>query len=78
MKLELMGQMFWEFMKIGFFAVGGGPATLPYLMDLTEKFDWYTMEELTNMIKFQQAYNASARYISVVNQMLEHLLNSLG
>ena len=35
-------------------------------------------EELTNMIKFQQAYNASARYISVVNQMLEHLLNALG
>ena len=35
-------------------------------------------EELTNMIKFQQAYNASARYINVVNQMLEHLLNSLG
>jgi len=35
-------------------------------------------EELTNMIKFQQAYNASARYVNVVNQMLEHLLNALG
>lgn len=35
-------------------------------------------EELTNMIRFQQAYNASARYISVVSEMLEHLLNSLG
>ena len=35
-------------------------------------------EELTNMIKFQQAYNASARYVGVVNQMLEHLLNALG
>lgn len=35
-------------------------------------------EELTNMIRYQQAYNASARYISVVSQMLEHLLNSLG
>ena len=35
-------------------------------------------EELTNMIRFQQAYNASARYINVVSQMLEHLLNSLG
>lgn len=55
MKLELMGQMFWEFMKIGFFAVGGGPATLPYLMDLTEKFDWYTMEELTNMIAISES-----------------------
>ncbi len=34
-------------------------------------------EELTNLIRFQQAYNASARYINVVSQMLEHLLNSL-
>lgn len=35
-------------------------------------------EELTSMIRFQQAYNASARYINVVSQMLEHLLNALG
>jgi len=35
-------------------------------------------EELTNMIRFQQAYNASARYINEVSQMLEHLLNALG
>lgn len=42
-------------MKIGLFAVGGGPATLPYLMDLTEKFDWYTMEDLTNMIAISES-----------------------
>jgi len=35
-------------------------------------------EELTNMIRFQQAYNASARYVNAVSQMLEHLLNALG
>lgn len=35
-------------------------------------------EELSNMIKFQNAYNASSRYINVIDQMLEHLLNSLG
>lgn len=34
-------------------------------------------EELTNLIRFQQGYNASARYINVLSQMLEHLLNSL-
>ena len=55
MNLKLMGLVFWEFMKIGLFAVGGGPATLPYLMDLTEKFDWYTMEELTNMIAISES-----------------------
>lgn len=35
-------------------------------------------EELSNMIKFQNAYNASSRYINVIDQMLEHLLNTLG
>lgn len=55
MNFALMGRMFWEFMKIGLFAVGGGPATLPYLMDLTEKFDWFTMEELTNMIAISES-----------------------
>lgn len=51
----LMLTLFWEFFKIGLFAVGGGPATLPYLMDLTEKFDWFTMEELTNMIAVSES-----------------------
>ncbi len=35
-------------------------------------------EELSNMIKFQSAYNASSRFINVVDEMLEHLLTSLG
>ena len=35
-------------------------------------------EELSNMIRFQNAYNASSRYINVVDQMLEHILNTLG
>jgi chromate transporter len=47
--------IFLEFMKIGFVAVGGGPATLPYLMELTEKYDWYTMEDLTNMIAVSES-----------------------
>lgn len=35
-------------------------------------------EELSNMIKFQNAFNASSRYINVIDEMLEHLLTSLG
>lgn len=35
-------------------------------------------EELSNMIKFQNAYNASSRYINVVSQMLEHIISTLG
>ena len=35
-------------------------------------------EELSSMIKFQNAYNASSRYINVIDEMLEHILNTLG
>ncbi|MBR1691949.1 MAG: flagellar hook-associated protein FlgK [Lachnospiraceae bacterium] len=35
-------------------------------------------EELSNMIKFQNAYNASSRYINVIDEMLEHIINTLG
>lgn len=34
-------------------------------------------EELTNMIKYQNAYNAASRYINVLNEMLEQLLSQL-
>lgn len=37
-----------------------------------------TDEELSNLIKFQQGYNASSRYFTVVSEMVEHLINKLG
>ncbi len=37
-----------------------------------------TDEELTNLIKYQHAYNASARYITVVSEMIEHIITTLG
>ena len=35
-------------------------------------------EELTKMIKFQNAYNASSRFINVVNEMIESMITQLG
>ncbi|MFT4414410.1 flagellar hook-associated protein FlgK [Fredinandcohnia humi] len=35
-------------------------------------------EEMTNMIKFQQAYNGSARMITVMDEMLDKIINGLG
>ena len=35
-------------------------------------------EELSNMIKFQNAYNASSRYINVISELLEHIITTLG
>lgn len=37
-----------------------------------------TDEELTSLLTYQHAYNAASRYINVVNQMLEHLIERLG
>lgn len=35
-------------------------------------------EELTNLIKFQNAYNANSRYINVVADMIDTLINRVG
>lgn len=35
-------------------------------------------EELTYMIKYQNAYNASSRFINVINEMIETLLTQVG
>ena len=35
-------------------------------------------EEMTNMITFQQAYNANARMISVVDETLDKIINGMG
>lgn len=35
-------------------------------------------EEMTNMISFQQAYNASARMITVVDETLDKIINGMG
>ena len=34
-------------------------------------------EELTNLIKFQHSYNAAARYVTVIDEMLEHIIKNL-
>ncbi len=34
-------------------------------------------EELTNLIKFQHSYNAAARYVNVVSEMLEHIIMNM-
>ncbi len=45
----------YEFFKIGLFSIGGGMATLPFLMDLTGKYDWFTISELTNMVAISES-----------------------
>lgn len=35
-------------------------------------------EELSHMIRFQNAYNASSRYINAIDEMIEHIITRLG
>ena len=38
-----------EFFKIGLFSFGGGYATIPFLYHIAVAYNWYTLEELTQM-----------------------------
>lgn len=44
--LQLSG----EFFCIGLFSVGGGMATIPFLMSLSERTGWFSLQELSNII----------------------------
>jgi chromate transporter len=48
--LRLYFLLYYEFLKIGIFAIGGGYAALPFLYHMQETYKWFTIEELTNMI----------------------------
>lgn len=48
-------QLFWEFLKIGLFAVGGGMATLPFLQRLSESTGWYSQSLITDMIAISES-----------------------
>lgn len=43
-------QLLLEFFKIGLFSFGGGYATLPFLYHISQTYNWYSLEELTQMI----------------------------
>lgn len=44
-----------EFFKIGLFAVGGGLATLPFLFQMADKYDWLNREMVGNFLAIAQS-----------------------
>lgn len=44
-----------EFLKIGLLAVGGGLVTIPFLINLSGKYDWFSLSELTDMIAVSES-----------------------
>ena len=47
--------LFWEFLKIGLFAVSGGMATLPFLRELSVRTGWFSQDLITDMIAISES-----------------------
>lgn len=48
-------KLFWCFMQIGLFAIGGGYATLPLIQDqIVDNYHWLTQAELSDVITISQ------------------------
>lgn len=50
-----MLRLMWEFFKTGLFAIGGGMATFPFLQDISDKYGWFSGDELLNMIAVSES-----------------------
>ena len=48
-------QLFWEFLKVGLFTVGGGLASLPFLYDISDKTGWFSHAQLADMIAISES-----------------------
>lgn len=48
-------QLFFEFFKIGLFAVGGGMATIPFLEHLSQSTGWYPISLISDMIAISES-----------------------
>jgi chromate transporter len=47
--------LFAEFFKVGLFSVGGGLATLPFLYELSQKYDWFPYEKVADFLAIAQS-----------------------
>lgn len=48
-------RLYFEFFKVGLFAVGGGLATVPFLRDIGTSTGWFTDAQLTTMIAVSES-----------------------
>jgi len=42
--------LFWEFLKVGVFAIGGGMMTLPFLYDISDRLAWFDRADIVNIV----------------------------
>jgi chromate transporter len=48
-------RLFYEFAKIGFFSIGGGLATIPFLTSLGSSTGWFTPMDVANMLAVSES-----------------------
>lgn len=70
-------ELFWEFFKTGLFAIGGGMATIPFLYDISDATNWFTHNDLANMIAVSESTPGPigvnmATYVGFVTGMNEY------
>lgn len=42
--------LYWEFFKVGLFAIGGGLATIPFLQDIASRIGWFSADQIMDML----------------------------
>ena len=53
-------KIFFEFFKVGLFAVGGGAATIPFLYNISDRTHWFTHTDLAHMIAGAMGINMAS------------------
>ena len=48
-------RLFYEFLKIGLFSVGGGMATLPFLYAMADNTGWFTYAQIADMLAVSES-----------------------
>ena len=62
----------YEFFKIGLFSIGGGMATLPFLMDLAGKHDWFTIAQVADMASIRRNSRCTDCYSCTYRSGADH------
>ncbi len=53
--LKILLTLSWEFFKTGLLSIGGGLATIPFLREIANTYDWFDVSEITDMIAISES-----------------------
>ncbi|MEG0177388.1 MAG: chromate transporter [Anaerorhabdus sp.] len=70
-------QLIFEFFKTGLFSIGGGLATIPFLYEMSYKYNWFSVETLTTMIAISES-TPGAMGVNIATYVGTHLLGIIG